>query len=42
MIDALDRDTCVALMDDKEEEKKAKEAKVAGDDQIQRRQAEIY
>nr|GEU68904.1 hypothetical protein [Tanacetum cinerariifolium] len=28
MIDDLDRDTCVALMDDKEEEKKVEEAKV--------------
>nr|GFD04637.1 hypothetical protein [Tanacetum cinerariifolium] len=30
MIDALDSDAGVALMDDKEEEKKAEEAKVAG------------
>nr|GEZ44351.1 hypothetical protein [Tanacetum cinerariifolium] len=29
-------------MDDKEKEKKAEEAKVAGDDQVQERQAEIY
>nr|GEX39737.1 hypothetical protein [Tanacetum cinerariifolium] len=38
----LDRDTGVALMDDKQKEKKAEEAKVAGDDQVQERQAEIY
>nr|GFB17849.1 hypothetical protein [Tanacetum cinerariifolium] len=42
MIDDLDRDTCVALMDDKEDEKKAEEANVVGDDQVERRQAEIY
>nr|GEV59622.1 hypothetical protein [Tanacetum cinerariifolium] len=42
MIDALDSDACVALMDDKEAEKKAKEAKVTGDDQVKGRQAEIY
>nr|GEZ82632.1 ribonuclease H-like domain-containing protein [Tanacetum cinerariifolium] len=42
MIYALDSDACVDLMDDKEEEKKDKEAKVAGDDQVQGRQAEIY
>nr|GEY32291.1 RNA-directed DNA polymerase, eukaryota, nucleotide-binding alpha-beta plait domain protein [Tanacetum cinerariifolium] len=42
MIDDLDRDTGVALMDDKEEEKKAEEAKFAGDDQVQGRQAKIY
>nr|GEW27639.1 putative ribonuclease H-like domain-containing protein [Tanacetum cinerariifolium] len=42
MIDGLDKDTGVALMDDKEEEKKAEEAKVAGDDQVQERQAEVY
>nr|GEY19547.1 xylulose kinase-1 [Tanacetum cinerariifolium] len=41
-IDDLDRDVGVALMDDEEEKKKAKEAKVAGDDQVQGRQAEIY
>nr|GFD44213.1 hypothetical protein [Tanacetum cinerariifolium] len=29
-------------MDDKEKEKKAEEAKVTGDDQVQERQAEIY
>nr|GEU60922.1 putative ribonuclease H-like domain-containing protein [Tanacetum cinerariifolium] len=42
MIDDLDRDAGVALRDDKEKEKKAKEAKVVGDDQVQGRQAEIY
>nr|GFB84946.1 hypothetical protein [Tanacetum cinerariifolium] len=42
MIDDLDSDAGVVLMDDKKEEKKAKEAKVAGDDQVQGRQAEIY
>nr|GEW27244.1 hypothetical protein [Tanacetum cinerariifolium] len=42
MIDDLDRDEDVALMDDKEEEKKAEEAKVSSDDQVQGRQAEIY
>nr|GEW50094.1 xylulose kinase-1 [Tanacetum cinerariifolium] len=42
MIDALDSDAGVALMDDKKDEKKAEEAKVAGDDQVQGRQAEIY
>nr|GEW86640.1 hypothetical protein [Tanacetum cinerariifolium] len=42
MIDDLDSDAGVALMDDNEEEKKAEEAKVAGDDQVQGRQAEIY
>nr|GEV64752.1 MAK10-like protein [Tanacetum cinerariifolium] len=42
MIDALDSDASLALMDDKEEEKKAKEAKVVGDDQVKGRQAEIY
>nr|GEY40341.1 hypothetical protein [Tanacetum cinerariifolium] len=42
MIDALDINVGVALMDDKEEEKKAEEAKVAGDDQVKGRQAEIY
>nr|GFA58611.1 hypothetical protein [Tanacetum cinerariifolium] len=34
MIDDLDRDAGVALMDDKKKEKKAEEAKVAGDDQV--------
>nr|GEW83044.1 hypothetical protein [Tanacetum cinerariifolium] len=38
IIDALDSDASVALMDDKE----AKEAKVASDDQVKGRQAEIY
>nr|GEW98816.1 hypothetical protein [Tanacetum cinerariifolium] len=33
MIDDLDRDEDVVFLDDKEKEKKAKEAKVAGDDQ---------
>nr|GEY02713.1 putative ribonuclease H-like domain-containing protein [Tanacetum cinerariifolium] len=42
MIDALDSDAGVALMDDKEDKKKAEEAKVAGDDQVQRRHAKIY
>nr|GEW33798.1 putative ribonuclease H-like domain-containing protein [Tanacetum cinerariifolium] len=42
MIDALDSDAGVALMDDKEEEKKVKEAMVVGDDQVKGRQAEIY
>nr|GEX22895.1 hypothetical protein [Tanacetum cinerariifolium] len=42
MIDALDSDAGVALMDDKMEEKKAEEDKVAGDDQVQGRQAKIY
>nr|GFA86287.1 hypothetical protein [Tanacetum cinerariifolium] len=42
MIDALDSDAGVALMDDKEVEKKTEEAKVAGHDQVKGRQAEIY
>nr|GEY76067.1 xylulose kinase-1 [Tanacetum cinerariifolium] len=42
MIDDLNKNDAVALMDDKEEEKKEDEAKVAGDDQVQERQAEIY
>nr|GEW21808.1 hypothetical protein [Tanacetum cinerariifolium] len=42
MIDDLDRDISVALMDNKEDEKKAKEANVAGDDQAKRMQVEIY
>nr|GEV21610.1 putative ribonuclease H-like domain-containing protein [Tanacetum cinerariifolium] len=42
IINELDRDAGVALMDDKEKEKKAKEAKIAGDDQVQGRQDEIY
>nr|GEX85409.1 hypothetical protein [Tanacetum cinerariifolium] len=39
MIDDLDKDDAVTLMNDKEEEKKEEEVK---DDQVQRRQAEIY
>nr|GEV74831.1 putative ribonuclease H-like domain-containing protein [Tanacetum cinerariifolium] len=39
MIDALDSD---AGVDEKKEEKKAEEDKVAGDDQVQGRQAKIY
>nr|GEV54825.1 hypothetical protein [Tanacetum cinerariifolium] len=43
MIDELDRDEGVALMGEKEEEKKAKEVKdIAGDEQVKGRQAEIY
>nr|GEW04926.1 hypothetical protein [Tanacetum cinerariifolium] len=42
MIDDLDSDAGFALMDNKDEEKKAKEAKVAGEDQVQGRQAKIY
>nr|GEZ82369.1 uncharacterized mitochondrial protein AtMg00810-like [Tanacetum cinerariifolium] len=42
MIDDLDRDAGVDLMDNKEEEKKAEEAKVTGNDQVQGRQAKIY
>nr|GEU30263.1 putative ribonuclease H-like domain-containing protein [Tanacetum cinerariifolium] len=42
MIDDLDRDEDVAFMDDKEEEKKAEQAKVSSNDQAQERQAEIY
>nr|GEW51953.1 hypothetical protein [Tanacetum cinerariifolium] len=42
MIDALDSDVGVALMDEKKEEKKAEEDKVAGDDQVQGRQAKVY
>nr|GEW54387.1 putative ribonuclease H-like domain-containing protein [Tanacetum cinerariifolium] len=42
MIDELDRDEGVALMGEKEEEKKAEEVKViAGDAQVEGRQAEI-
>nr|GFD34680.1 hypothetical protein [Tanacetum cinerariifolium] len=40
IIDELDKDDVVALMDDKEEDKKDKEAKVVKDDQVQGRQAE--
>nr|GEZ33717.1 hypothetical protein [Tanacetum cinerariifolium] len=39
---ALDSDAGVALMDDKEDEKKAEEDNVAGDDQVKGRQAKIY
>nr|GEY66040.1 retrovirus-related Pol polyprotein from transposon TNT 1-94 [Tanacetum cinerariifolium] len=42
MIDEMDKDDAVALMDDKEKEKKEEEAKVVEDDQVQGRQAEIY
>nr|GEZ83499.1 hypothetical protein [Tanacetum cinerariifolium] len=42
MIDVLDSDARIVLMDDKKEEKKAEEDKVAGDDQVQGRQAKIY
>nr|GEV62130.1 hypothetical protein [Tanacetum cinerariifolium] len=46
IIDELDKDDAVALMDDKEEDKKEEEAKVVKDDQVQGRkaesQAEIY
>nr|GEY98693.1 hypothetical protein [Tanacetum cinerariifolium] len=42
MIADLDRDTCVALMEDEGTEKKAKDAQVAGDEQVKGRQAEIY
>nr|GEZ37199.1 hypothetical protein [Tanacetum cinerariifolium] len=42
MIDDLDKDDAIDLMDDKGEEKKAKEAKVAGDDQVKGRRAKIY
>nr|GFA62204.1 hypothetical protein [Tanacetum cinerariifolium] len=41
-IDDLDKDDVVDLMDDKEAEKKAEKAKVASDDQVKGRQAEIY
>nr|GEY10793.1 copia protein [Tanacetum cinerariifolium] len=40
IIDELDKDDVVALMDDKEEDKKDEEAKVVEDDQVQGRQAE--
>nr|GEV16231.1 hypothetical protein [Tanacetum cinerariifolium] len=42
MIADLDRDEGIALMDDKGAEKKAKDAQVAGDEQVKGRQAEIY
>nr|GEW59593.1 hypothetical protein [Tanacetum cinerariifolium] len=40
IIDAMDKDDVVALMDDKEKDKKEEEAKVVEDDQVQARQAE--
>nr|GEV17898.1 ribonuclease H-like domain-containing protein [Tanacetum cinerariifolium] len=42
MIDELDRDEGVVLMAKKEEEKKAEEIKVGGDEQVKGSQAEIY
>nr|GFC20691.1 hypothetical protein [Tanacetum cinerariifolium] len=42
MIAKLDRDTGVALMDDEGTEKKVEDAQVAGDEQVNERQAEIY
>nr|GEU97705.1 hypothetical protein [Tanacetum cinerariifolium] len=42
IIDELDKDDVVALMDDKEEDKKDEEANVVEDDQVQGRQAKIY
>nr|GEV91113.1 retrovirus-related Pol polyprotein from transposon TNT 1-94 [Tanacetum cinerariifolium] len=42
MIAELDRDEGIALMDDEGEEKKVKDAQVAGDEQVKGRQAEIY
>nr|GEX35119.1 hypothetical protein [Tanacetum cinerariifolium] len=42
MIADLDRDTCIALMDDEGTEKKAEDAQVAGDEHVKGRQAEIY
>nr|GFA90549.1 hypothetical protein [Tanacetum cinerariifolium] len=42
MIADLDRDTCVALMDDEGTKKKAEDAQVADDEQVKGRQAEIY
>nr|GEX20585.1 hypothetical protein [Tanacetum cinerariifolium] len=42
-VDELDQDEDVALMGEKQEEKKTKEAKdIAGDDQVKGRQAKIY
>nr|GEU53277.1 hypothetical protein [Tanacetum cinerariifolium] len=38
----LDRDKGIALMDDEGAEKKAEDAQVADDEQVKRRQAEIY
>nr|GEZ44822.1 hypothetical protein [Tanacetum cinerariifolium] len=40
IIDEMDKDDAVALMDDKEEDKKDEEAKVVENDQVQGRQAE--
>nr|GEX54447.1 hypothetical protein [Tanacetum cinerariifolium] len=40
IINEMDKDDAIALMDDKEEDKKEKEAKVVEDDQVQGRQAE--
>nr|GEW98813.1 hypothetical protein [Tanacetum cinerariifolium] len=42
MIADSDRDTCVALIDDKGTEKKAEDAQVTGDEQVEGRQAEIH
>nr|GEU30380.1 putative reverse transcriptase, RNA-dependent DNA polymerase [Tanacetum cinerariifolium] len=42
MIAELDRDEGIALMDDEGAEKKAEDAHVADDEQVKRRQAEIY
>nr|GFA30672.1 hypothetical protein [Tanacetum cinerariifolium] len=42
MIAGLDRDTSVALMDDKGTKKKVEDAQVAGDEQVKGSQAEIY
>nr|GEW31753.1 hypothetical protein [Tanacetum cinerariifolium] len=42
MIADIDRDEGIALMDDEGAEKKAKDAQVAGDEQVKGRQAEIY
>nr|GEV58656.1 hypothetical protein [Tanacetum cinerariifolium] len=42
MIAKLDRDEGIALMDDEGEEKKAEDTQVVGDEQVKRRQAEIY
>nr|GEX70381.1 hypothetical protein [Tanacetum cinerariifolium] len=42
MIADLDRDTCVALMDDEGTKKKAEDAYVAGDEQVKGRQVKIY
>nr|GEX18479.1 hypothetical protein [Tanacetum cinerariifolium] len=42
MIADLDRDTCVALMDDEGTKKKAEDGQVADDEQVKGRQAERY